>query len=505
MADYRQYALAGFSLHRYTGGIMAEYRHALLIYPYLREKIHTNFLPPVGLEHIAAAVKPFVKSLSLVDMRFERRQVGYFLRPDTDLVLLSINWRSEKEVHRKLIRSLPAGVLTIAGGRHATQEVESMFESCANLDVVVRGDGEETVRELLEKGTPEGVPRVSYRRNGTVVHNPNSPLRPVDDGLWPDRSLRRYKYTIAPGGFDSGIRVDLVASSRGCPFRCKFCTFNTNPFGQKREWSGRSADSLFEELREIKSGVIGFTDDIFTWDMDRIASLCDKLLSAGIRKTYIYNARLDMYKRPDVLKLMERAGMRVPLIGVESCHDKTLRAISKGFTVEEIRKAFSVLRGYDFFLHSCFIVGSIGETREEMLEIADFAREIGCDGISVQRLRCEKYSVLKDVVDAHAEYHIRPGEMGIVYSDRYSPGELRQIGRQVVLRFYSPRQLLRIGHKLLKLGLATPQAIFCAILFMVERFMPDRKGRISARLKRVRRRGPAAYPGAGSAVTLRGR
>jgi radical SAM superfamily enzyme YgiQ (UPF0313 family) len=383
-------------------------------------------------------------------------------------------------------------MLVIAGGRYATQEVESMFELCPGLDIVVRGDGEETIRELLDKGTPDGVPRVSYRKNGGVVHNPNAPVPPVNDGLWPDRSLRRHKYTIAPGGFDTGIQVDTVASSRGCPFKCKFCTFNTNPFGKKREWSGRSADSLLEELREVKAKVVGFTDDIFTWDMNRVGELCEKLLSEGIRKTYIFNARLDMYKRPDVLRLMERAGMRIPLIGVESCHDKTLRAISKGFTVSEIREAFSVLRQFDFFLHSCFIVGSIGETREEMLEIADFAREIGCDGISVQRLRCEKYSVLKDIVETTPGYHIRPGEMGLVYSDTYSPKELRRIGKKIVLRFYTPRQLLRIGHKLLKFGLATPQAILCSILFMLERFMPVRKERISRRLKRVRRRGPAA-------------
>lgn len=472
---------------------MAQYRHALLVYPYLREKIHTNFLPPIGIEHIAAAIKPLVRSLTIIDMRFEPRPLKQFLRPDTDIVLLSINWRSEREVHRALIDSLPEGVIKIAGGRYATQEAESIFEPNHKLDIVVRGDGEKAVCEVLRKGTPERVPCVSYRRDGEVFHNPNAPLGPVDEGLWPDRSLRRYRYTIAPGGFDSGVMVDTVASSRGCPYRCKFCTFNTNPFGRKRDWSARSPGSVLAELKEVKAPVVGFTDDIFTYDMDRVGELCEKLLSAGIRKTYIYNARIEMYKRPDVLRLMERAGMHVPLLGVESCHDKTLRSIAKGFGVDEIREAFSVLSRYRFFLHACFIVGSIGEMREEMLEIADFAKEIGCDGISVQRLRCEKYSVLKDVVEQHPEYHIRPGEMGIVYSDSYSPQKLRRIGRRIVVRFYSPRQLLRIGRKLLGLGVATPRAILCSILFMLGRFLPGRKHRIARRLKRLRLRGPAFF------------
>jgi len=470
---------------------MTQFRHALLIYPYLREKIHTNFLPPIGLEHIAAAIKPFFREVTLVDMRFESRPVESFFRRDTDFVMLSINWRSEKEVHRKIIDSLPDGVVKIAGGRYATQEVESVFEKCPKLDIIIRGDGEETIRELLRKGCPEGVPRVSFRKNGSVVHNPNAPIPPVEDSLWPDRSLRRQRYTLAPGGFDTGILVDTIASSRGCPFKCKFCTFNTNPFGQKRQWSGRSPDSLFEEIKQVRAKIVGFTDDIFTWDMDRVGGLCERLITAGIKKTYIFNARMEMYKRPDVLKLMERAGMRVPLIGVESCHDKTLKAISKGFTVDEVRKAFSVLRRFDFFLHSCFIVGNIGESRSEMLETAKFARELGCDGISVQRLRCEKYSMLRDVVDSDEKYHIRPGEMGIVYSDEYSARDLRRIGRKIVKRFYSPRHLLRIGKKMLRFGMATPQAIVCSILFMLERFFPKRKARIGRRLKRVRRRGPA--------------
>ena len=460
-------------------------REVLCIYPYRREKVHTNFLPPVGLEHIAAVVAEHAKSVKIIDMRYEKYPIERFITPQTDSILLSLNWRNERKFFIDFINRLPKDITTIVGGRYATEAVEELFEWCPNLDAIVRGDGEETMRRIIERGGFESVPCVSFRSDGRVVHNPNEPLPPVSDELYPRRDLRRYKYTICPGGFESGVEIDMVASSRGCPYRCKFCTFNTNPFGQKREWTARSPESVVEELKEVKAKVVAFTDDNFTHDMERVGRLCDLLLEAGIRKTYIFNARIEIARRPDILTKMERAGFKVPLLGVESCNDSTLKQISKGFTTADVRKAFSVLRRFDFFLHTCFIIGSIGETAEDMLRIADFAREIGADGLSVQRLRVERFSLLKDIVEQTPGYHIREGEMGIVYSDKLPPKELKRIGRRVMFKFYLPFHIFKVGYKLHRCGIGSPRVLAAAVADMVTRWLPNRKERIERRMHRL--------------------
>lgn len=462
-------------------------KEVLCIYPYRREKIHTNFLPPVGLEHIASAIEPYAEKTTIIDIRYEPYPIERFITPYTDMILLSLNWRSERKFFIDFINRLPKGITTIVGGRYATEAVEELFNWCPNIDAIVRGDGEETIKRIIERGGFEKVPCVSYRSNGCIIHNPSEPLPPVSDELYPRRYLRRYRYTLSPGGFESGVEIDMVSSSRGCPYRCKFCTFNTNPFGQKRDWTARSPESIVKELKEVNAKIVAFTDDNFTHDMERVGRLCDILLEMGVKKTYIFNARIEIARRPDILSKMQKAGFKIPLIGVESCNDSTLKQINKGFTTDDVRKAFSVLRRFDFFLHTCFIIGSIGETEEDMLRIASFAKEIGTDGLSVQRLRIERFSPLKEVVEKTEGYHIREGEMGLVYSDRLPPKKLKEIGRRVMFKFYLPFHIFKVGYRLHRCGIGTPRVLLAAIADMVTRWLPNRKERIEKRMRRLRK------------------
>ncbi|MFZ0034677.1 MAG: hypothetical protein WAK60_06795, partial [Sedimentisphaerales bacterium] len=99
-----------------------------------------------------------------------------------------------------------------------------------------------------------------------------------------------------------------------------------------------------------------------------------------------------------------------------------------------------------------FIYGNIGETEEEMLYIPKFAKELKLDSISFQKLRIEKFSPLKEVVEAAPGYYYkRIG--GPVYSDRYGPDELKRIRNQIRSEFYDIPQILRIAKKARRLGL----------------------------------------------------
>jgi radical SAM superfamily enzyme YgiQ (UPF0313 family) len=126
---------------------------------------------------------------------------------------------------------------------------------------------------------------------------------------------------------------------------------------------------------------------------------------------------------------------------------------AKGITQQQIRDAFAVLNQYNFFLHGYFIYGNIGETEEEMLYIPKFAKEIKVDSISFQKLRIEKFSPLKEVVENTPGYHYgRIG--GSVYSDRYGRKELKQIRNKIRSEFYDWHQFSHIVKKARRIGLA---------------------------------------------------
>jgi anaerobic magnesium-protoporphyrin IX monomethyl ester cyclase len=426
------------------------FQHVLCVYPYRRELNNVGYFPPLGLEIIAAIIEPYAQSLDIVDMRKETGCTKNFIRQDTDLVCFSVNWDRDAEFLREEIASVESDILTIVGGRHATENPDRWLSECPNVDVVIRGDGEEAMEEFC-RGVPlEKITGLSFRRNDQIIHNPNRKLGPVRNDLYPNRSLRRYTYEVALERVNTGILVDTVSTSRGCPFNCTFCSFNRNPWGEKRQWTARSPESVVEELSKIKANIVGFTDDLFTFDMDRVEQICDMILAQGIRKKYLINARLEIARRPDVLRKMERAGFFLLMLGIESTQDRTLRSMRKGFDTARIREYFKVLRSSSMFLHGYFIVGNIGETIEEMLQISSFARELGLDTIALSTLRVSPYSGLDELVASSPGYHIAPS--GKIYSDQCSVQELRQLRRRIHREFFSNGHFLHLARKGIRNG-----------------------------------------------------
>jgi radical SAM superfamily enzyme YgiQ (UPF0313 family) len=140
-----------------------------------------------------------------------------------------------------------------------------------------------------------------------------------------------------------------------------------------------------------------------------------------------------------------------------------LKQLQKGITQQQVREAFAVLTQYDFYLHGYFIYGNIGETEEEMLYIPEFAKEIKVDSISFQKLRIEKFSPLKEVVEETPGYYYnRVG--GSVYSDRYGRKELKQIRNRIRSKFYDLPQVVRIIRKAHRIGLVNGRDLTKALL-----------------------------------------
>jgi len=408
------------------------------------------FFPPLGLEHIAAVIEPHAHVLDVVDLRQEKGRTKDFLRPETDLVCFSINWKTNAQFIREEILSVGSKALVVVGGRYATEDPERWLSQCPNIDVLIRSDGEEATEDFC-RGLPlEDIAGLSFRKNGNVCHNPNRTLGSVSDNICPNRSRRRYKYEINFQGLHTGMTIDTLSSSRGCPFNCTFCSFSRNPWGGKRAWSARSPESVVDELAQIDAPIVGFTDDLFTLKIDRVERICDLIIDRGIRKKMIVNARVEIARRPDVLRKMEKAGFLMLMLGIESACDKTLRSMGKGFDTADLREYFKVLHKSSMFIHGYFIVGNIGESMEEMLHIPTFAHQLGLDTIGLSTLRIGVHSGLEELIASSPGYYVAPG--GKVYSDQCSCKQIRQLRRRMLKAFYSAPQLLRLWQKAIRNG-----------------------------------------------------
>lgn len=426
------------------------YRNVVCVYPYFQEVPIYEFFPPLGLEYIAASIEDLVDDICVVDLRYEKDFDGV-INNGADLFCVSVNWHYEYDSVREVIRSLPHGVTTVVGGKFATVNVEELFTECPNIDVIVRGDGEETIREFVEKGTPAGVSGLSYRDDGgRIVHNDTREPSDVSDRLYPNRKNRRYKYKISYRHIGLGYTFDSMASSQGCPFKCKFCSFKTNPLGQQRGWSARSPESVIEELLQIDAKVVAFIDDNFFVDIPRAEKICDLIIENRINKIFLANARIQIARHPALLKKMYRAGFRLLMIGLESAQDKSLKSLQKGFKTADAKKAFDVLRRSNILTNGYFIVGLIGETEEEMLEIAPYAKSLGVDLISPNRLRYEKYSGLVDLLKENPEYYV--GEHNRIYSKQYGPADINRIVKKISSDFFDGPQIRAIARKGLRIG-----------------------------------------------------
>ena len=426
------------------------FRHALCVFPYQRTRSSMTSFPPLGLEYVAAALRPFTERIDLINYRHERTPSAQpHLRPETDLICYSVNWRTDIRFIRDDINSLPPEILTILGGRTVTENPQPWFQACPHVDAVVCGDGERAIVEIAQGRPWSEIAGLAYRgEDGSLVYNPARDNVPLDDDLLPARDLRRQPYYLTSKGISTGITIDKIAGSRGCPFNCKFCSFAVNPWGVKRCWTPRSVDSILREIEQISADLVFFVDDVFTHQPDRVAELCDRLIAKKIRKHYIVNARLEIAKRPDVIRKMEQAGFIAMLIGVESTQDATLKSMGKGFTIDLVRERFEVLRKSKMIINAYFIVGNIGETEQQMLSTAPFARSLGVDLIHVSRLRNEEYSGLADLVASTPGYHI--DRAGFVYSDDYSAAHIADLRKQIDRQFHSPIHVLGVVAKLLR-------------------------------------------------------
>ena len=277
----------------------------------------------------------------------------------------------------RLVKRLNPRCPVVFGGAHPSILTEETLEE-PSIDIVVRGEGDVTVGELLacleDSGSLERVKGISFKRDGRIIHNPDRPFVDELDSLpfpaWHLFEMERYRARI------NGRRVAPVLSSRGCPFKCIFCY--RGPAAGKL-FRGRSPEKIVEEIESLHTryGVsdILFVDDIFTINKRRAERVCDLLIERQTPVSWRCQTRADCLS-PDLLRKMKAANCIDVSMGVESGNEQILKATGKKLTKDGIRDAFRMIREAGLSSSASFIIGLPGDTRETVQETIRFAKEL---------------------------------------------------------------------------------------------------------------------------------
>ncbi|MEJ2208287.1 MAG: radical SAM protein [Anaerolineae bacterium] len=358
----------------------------LFVNPKSRLPIDTRTSPPLGLAYLAAVSEAAGHQVQVHDGDVEGRPLADVLGTfQPEVVGITANTTQIMSAWRdaELVKSL-GGAPVILGGPHPTTMPE---ESAAKpfVDAVIRGEGEATWLALLEAGLrPEGLAGITYRSNdGQIVGEPDRtpiPAAELNDMPLPAWHLFRLeRYTNLQPTVDQVDGPSLpILTSRGCPYRCSYCS----QIGPRR-WRARSVDSVVAEWRwlveEQGAAEIGVLDDSFNIDRARVLALCERLVAEGLNQVpwiMINGIRANLADE-EVLGAMKRAGCKRAAFGVESGNQAILdTVVDKHLTLEQVRAAFTAARAVGMETIGFFIVGLPGETEETMEDTIRFAIEL---------------------------------------------------------------------------------------------------------------------------------
>jgi len=343
--------------------------------------------PPMGLAQIAAVLERDSYRVSLIDANALKLNPGEVASQVTDadivgLTAMTPTINAAINIAR-VIKQVKPELPVVLGGPHATLLPEETLNTAPEIDIIVRGEGEEVFIDLLKNmdhhKTLSNVPGINYRKDGHIINN-LSPTTNVDLDSLPFLAyhrLPRDKYRPhPPHGRD--LPFAAIITSRGCPYKCSYCS---KPIGGAK-FRGQSPERVIAEIvyYMTKFGVreIAFYDDVFTLNQKRACAIAEGMLNRKLKIHWTCETRVNLVDK-ELLQLLRRAGCYAIAYGIESASPQILATINKGITLEQIEEAVAITREAGLQTIGYFMVGSPGETPQSITETINFAKRLKLD------------------------------------------------------------------------------------------------------------------------------
>jgi radical SAM superfamily enzyme YgiQ (UPF0313 family) len=337
----------------------AGYRKVLLLFPDYKGGHYGALRPPAGLGYIAETLKAAHIDYDVFDMAAgystsDLRQKITSFKPDlVGISLMSLMYKRSYEIIN-IIKQTDSSIHIIAGGPHISTLREKVLDDCPALDYGAVLEGEELILELCRGDELQTIKGLIYRDGNDIVFTG-------------ERSFI--------SNLDENPEEIGIVSSRGCPYGCIYCPVQS---AIGRKWRKRGADSLVGEIAYwYKRGYRQFSilDDNFTFDHKRVTEICGKMQAEnfkGIELNCNNGIRADRVNY-EILKLMRDAGFAYLAFGVEGGNNKILKNINKGETIESVESAIKDALKLGYKVTLFFIVGSPGETMDDVNDSIELA------------------------------------------------------------------------------------------------------------------------------------
>jgi radical SAM superfamily enzyme YgiQ (UPF0313 family) len=279
--------------------------------------------------------------------------------------------------------------LYVLGG-HGPAPEPVFFMQQTQADVIVRGEGEITVVELVQAIQGErswsDVQGIAWRDGNRIRINTERPLvTDIDTLPFPAYDLfpmSYYRLLRMPHSRNRDF-VMPVLSGRGCTFKCTFC------YRMDKGFRPRATESLVEEIKLLRKdygiNYIAFSDELLVSSIPRVMELCDAFIQADLDIRWTCNGRLN-YARPAVLKRMKEAGCAFINYGIEAMDDQVLKNMKKGLTTRQVEEGIQATLDAGISPGYNIIFGNVGDNRETLQKGVDFLLKYD-DGAQMRTIR----------------------------------------------------------------------------------------------------------------------
>lgn len=414
---------------------------------------HQLYLP-IGLAYLAAVLEKNGHEVTVIDcpaleMDHEKLRAKLVsLEPNVVGITSMTPTIQSALLSARVAKEACPDAMVVLGGPHATFMDKQVLTQEAAVDIVVRGEGEQTMPELAQHVSNSKrlhrVDGITFRNNRRIVRTPNRAfIQKLDELPRP-----AYKYFPLEKYRLFGRRILPIITSRGCPFQCSFCV-TSRLFG--RTFRARSPKNVVDELEWLRDahGADAFTfyDDTLTLDRKRIIEICEEIKNREIGLPWDCQTRVDQVSK-EILVKMREANCQQVFFGVESGAQKILDAVKKGTTIEQNEKAIRWAKDASLFVAISVIVGYPGETTDTLKQTIDFIRKTKPDDaylcVATPYPGTELRSLVEDMGWAMSmEWGLYDTITPVFENPLLSAEEIRKIRTTFYDSFYSPTYVFR--------------------------------------------------------------